>query len=188
LLQKYNIALIPSRNPEQFIQHAEELLQNAPSDKYRLGIGSIPHVSLCHFEIESNKIEDIWSMVSALELPEIQLSFGEKRSKSYTGHPKWGGVCWVSLIPAHIERLTEIHLEIAKIIKIPLNAAFSEYDPHLTLFNSHAEELYAHLNNLPQVVPPLEEEFNVALGLIDEVGQLTEILFCNYEPRSICRL
>lgn len=188
MLQKYNIAFIPSRNPEQFIQYAEELSQAAPSDKYLLGVGSMPHVSLCHFEIESNKIEDIWGMVSALELPELHLTFEEKRSKSYAGHPKWGGVCWVSLIPDYMDRLNEIHLEIAKIIKTPLNAAFSEYDPHMTLFNSHAEKSCALLNYAPRLELPLEEEFGVALGLIDDVGQLTEILFCNNEPSSTCKL
>ena len=134
--------------------------------------------------MESNKIEEIWNRVSALELPELHLTFGEKRSKLYAAHPKWGGVCWVSLMPDHIEQLTEIYLEIAKIIKTPLNAAFSDYDPHLTLFNSHAETACAHSNDVPQVNPPMEGEFNIALGLIDDVGQVTEILFYNNEPRS----
>ncbi len=179
MLQKYNIAFIPSSNLEQFIQYAKELSQAASSDKYLLGAESIPHVSLCHFEIASNKIEEVWGMVSALELPQLHLTFREKRSKSHTNHLKWGDICWVSLIPDHIERLTEIHFEIAKIIKKPLNTAFSKYDPHLTLFNSHAEASCALLNHVPQVDPPLEEKFNVALGLIDDVGQVTKILFYN---------
>jgi hypothetical protein len=103
----------------------------------------------------------------------------KKRSKLYTGHSKWGGVCWISLIPDHIAQLTEIHLEMTKIIKNPLNAAFSDYDPHLTLFNSHAETVCVHFNHAPQVNPPLEDAFNIALGLIDDVGQITKILFCN---------
>lgn len=184
LLQRYNIAFVPSREPQQFIQYAEELSQAAPSDKYRLGVGSIPHVSLCHFEIEDNKIEDIWDMVDALGLPMLHLTFEEKRSKLYTGHPKWGGVCWISLIPDHIVQLTEIHLEITKIIKNPLNAAFSDYDPHLTLFNSHAETACVHFNQAPQVTPSLEDMFSIALGLIDDVGQITKILFCNHKPHK----
>ncbi len=135
MLQKYNIAFIPSKNKKQFIHYAEALSQDIPSDKYRLGETSIPHVSLCHFEIESNKIVEIWNKIRALELPDIHLLFGEKRSKSYLGHPKWGEVCWVSLIPDHLKDLLKIHLEVAQIIKTPLNAAFSDYDPHLTLFN-----------------------------------------------------
>jgi hypothetical protein len=184
LLQRYNIAFIPSRNPQQFIQYAEELSQAAPSDKYRLGVESIPHVSICHFEFEGNKIEEIWNTVSALDFPELHLTFEKKRSKLYTAHPKWGGVYWVSLIPNHIVQLTEIHLEITKIIKEPLNAAFSDYDPHLTLFNSHAETACVHFNHAPQVNPPLEDAFNIALGLIDDAGQITEILFCNNESYS----
>ena len=116
MLHKYNLAFIPSKNPEQFIQYAAKLSQAAPSDKYLLGVASFPHVSLCHFEIESNQIEDIWKRVCALELPELHLTFDEKRSKSYTSHPQWDNVCWVSLIPDNIVTLTEIHLEIAKII------------------------------------------------------------------------
>jgi hypothetical protein len=80
LLQRYNIAFVPSRNPQQFIQYAEELSQVAPSDKYKLGVKSIPHVSLCHFEIEDNKIEGIWDMVSVLDLPKLHLTF-EKKTK-----------------------------------------------------------------------------------------------------------
>ena len=186
MLHKYNLAFIPSKNPEQFIQYAAKLSQAAPSDKYLLGVASFPHVSLCHFEIESNQIEDIWKRVCALELPELHLTFDEKRSKSYTSHPQWDNVCWVSLIPDNIVTLTEIHLEIAKIIKTPLNAAFSEYDPHLTLFNSHAETACALLNHERRLDPPLEEKFSIALGLIDSVGQVTKILFCHNEPNSTC--
>jgi hypothetical protein len=176
VLQKYNIAFIPSKNPQQFIQCAEILSQDAPSDTYQLGVRSIPHVSLCHFEMEPSKIEEIWNRVSSLKYPELHLTFGSKRSKLYTAHPKWGGVCWVSLIPDHIEYLTEIHLKIAAIIKTPLNAAYSDYDPHLTLFNSHAQTACAYFNNVPQMNPPLEDEFHIALGLIDDFGQVTEII------------
>jgi hypothetical protein len=176
MLQKYNIVFTPDQNLKQFIQYAEKLSQDIPPDKYLLGVNSIPHVSLCQFELESDRIEDVWGKVIALKPPALRMTFAERRSKSYPGHPKWGGVCWVSLMPDHIDQLTKIHLEIANIIKKPLNAAFSEYDPHLTLFNSLAEESCAFLNRMPKVDPPLAEDFNVALGLIDDLGQVTEIL------------
>lgn len=179
MLRKYNIAFVPSGNTQLFIEYAAELSQVAPPASYLISEGSIPHVSLCHFEGVDTKIEEIWDSVTALELPTLHLSFDKKRSKCYPGHPQLGGVCWVSLIPDHIDTLSAIHLEIAKIIKTPLNASFSHYDPHLTLFNSLGESTYAHINQSPQIYPPLEAEFNIALGPIDDVGQITEILFLN---------
>lgn len=71
----------------------------------------------------------------------------------------------------------EIDLEIAGLIKTPLNAAFADYDPYMALFNSLGEDPYDHLNQAPQVIPPLRDEFSIALGALDDVGQITEILF-----------
>ncbi len=79
-------------------------------------------------------------------------------------------------MPDHLDELTRIHLEVAAIIKKPLNASFKDYDPHLTLFNSCNEEACSVFNELPQVSPLLKEQFIVALGLIDRVGQITKIL------------
>jgi hypothetical protein len=176
LIKRYNLAFIPTGNADQFIHYAAQLSQVAPADKYILGGASIPHVSLCHFAIDSQKIESVWEAVKELGLPKLHLIFKNRRSKIYPTHPTWGGICWISLIPDHIDKLTEIHLKVAAIIKAPLNAAFSEYDPHMTLFNSHAEKPCTQLNFQPQVDSTLEDEFMVALGLIDNVGQITKVL------------
>lgn len=126
--------------------------------------------------MDSDSIESIWRQICNLPLPPLTLSFATRRSKSYANHPQWGGVCWVSLMPDHLRELYLIHLEVAAIIKKPLNAAFKDYDPHLTLLNSCNEEACSSFNESPQVSPPLKEQFTVALGLIDEVGQITKIL------------
>ncbi|MCA0404138.1 MAG: 2'-5' RNA ligase family protein [Proteobacteria bacterium] len=172
--QRYNLALIPT-NSLQFVQYSDSLSQIAPTDTYQLGQDSLPHVTLCQFEMPSNQIDAIWDKVKALELASIELHFAIKRSKIYE-HAKWGGVCWVSLISNELNKLKEMHLDITQIIKNPINAAFNDYDPHLTLFNSNYEEAYAHLNLEPEVNPPLRDEFRIALGLLDNVGQITEIL------------
>ncbi|CEG57404.1 2'-5' RNA ligase family protein [Legionella fallonii] len=176
MVQGYNIAYIPSRNQEHFIQVAQELAATAHPETYCLGPSSFPHISLCHFVMDSESIEGIWRQISNLSLPPLTLSFATRRSKSYANHPRWGGVCWISLMPDHLDELTRIHLEIAAIIKKPLNAAFKDYDPHLTLFNSCNEKACELFNKSPQVLPPLNEQFVVALGLLDEVGQITKIL------------
>lgn len=176
---KYNIAFVPIQNRDQFIQHADTLSSTAPGDRYHIGgDASIPHVSLCHFE--SDNIEEVWQQVQALQIPPLHMTFDHHRSKSYPGNPKDAGVSWVSLMPDNLEELKDLHLQIADIIKKPLNAAFENYDPHMTLFNSKNQEACSEFNQNPQVTP-LEDDFTVVLGVIDDVGQITEIIYSNEE-------
>ncbi len=176
VIKKYNLAFLPA-TPEPFIQYARDLSREALPHSYLLGENSLPHVSSCHFAIETQQISTIWEKVCDLKLPTLTLTFNRKRSKSYANHPQWGGVCWVSLIPDQQDELTRIHWEIAQIIKTPLNAAFADYDPHLTLFNSKEEKTCHLFNSNPKVQPPFQDHFKIALGLIDDVGQITEILY-----------
>lgn len=177
LLKKYNIAYIPFENPEIFVNYAQKLSQHIPCATYLLGEKSLPHVSLCHFEAEEDNIGNIWGQVITLNVEPMELVFDSLRSKSYSGHPKWGGVCWVSLISDKLAELKKIHLRIAHhIIVEPLNASFDAYDPHLTLLNSYVEQESSVLNDKLKLRSPLKDKFCVALGSIDDNGQLINIL------------
>lgn len=67
-------------------------------------------------------------------------------------------------------------LQIANIVQKPLNAAFSDYDPHLTLFNCYDIKNCKHFNQNPQLNSPIEDVFEIALSNIDRIGQVTKIL------------
>jgi hypothetical protein len=175
-MPRYNIALIPANNPDQFILCAQTLSNTAPADKYLIGRGaSIPHVSLCHFDSDSDQIEPIWQQVQALAIPTLPLTFDHHLSKAFSGNPKYANIVWVSLIPDKKAELKNLHLIIADIIKVPLNSAFEHYDPHMTLFNSRAKVACAQFNNHPHIVPAFEDDFVIVLGATDEVGQLIDI-------------
>lgn len=178
MLKKYNIALIPNENHAQFIQYAQSLSQYAPAANYHIGgSASIPHVSLCHFLMAPENIANLWQTVKNLAVPEIHLIFTHHGSKTFRGNPKYMNVYWVSLIPNHLDKLTALHRLIADIVKHPLNAAYAQYDPHMTLFNSRAKAQCAQFNQKSQLTPPLEGMFHIALGLTDQVGQLIELAY-----------
>lgn len=176
MIKKYNIAFVPKKNPRQFIDYAIALAKDVSFATYLLGEQCVPHISVCHFLAEENSIENIWQQVSALNISPMKLIFDTQRSKSYPGHPKWGGVSWVSLISDHLDILKAIHLKIAVIIKEPLNASFSDYDPHLTLFNSFNQTECFVFNKNFRLKEPLIDNFTIALGPIDNNGQLLSIV------------
>lgn len=175
--QKYNIALIPTENKEEFIEFAKQEAQDLAEGQYMLGEKSFPHVTLCHFEAYPHQIDQIWEQVQALDLPTTSLDFDTKRHKSFPGHPKDAGVRWVSLISDKLDLLKEMHLQVAEIIKKPLNGAYENYDPHMTLFNSCLEDVSIAINEHSATPTPLHAECVVALGKLDNVGQITEIIY-----------
>lgn len=187
MIKKYNIAFVPIQKPSIFIDYAISLSHSIKPEKYLLGAQSLPHVSICHCEIGEHEVETIWHAVTKLSLPTISLTFNSIRCKSYSGHPKWGGVCWLSLVPDKIDLLKQIHLLIAQIIKVPLNSAFDDYDPHLTLLNSFDEEQCNRFIETPKLKTELTDDFSIVLGEIDEEGQLLNILYESAQALSPCK-
>ncbi len=175
MLRKFNLALIPlDTNIDEFVTYARENFSIAASN-YLLGSHSAPHVTICHFETEASKLDEIVAKVKALQTAPITLTFKTQRSKEYPEHSLWGQWSWVSLIPDKLEELQALHLKIAAIVT-PTNAAFDAYDPHLTLFNSKDHAACGLVNQAPNVNPALSCEFRIQLGRLDDVGQITEIL------------
>lgn len=187
-MPKYNIALIPTQNTDQFIHYAHQLSKSVSADKYHITMaGSIPHISLCHFFTERDNLHAIWQQLQALALPRLYLTFDHHLSKGFPGNPKYRDMVWVSLMPNKRDQLTQRHLLVADIIQQPLNAAFEYYDPHMTLFNSRAKAACAQLNQRSQITPALEDDFVLALGPIDDVGQLMSIHFKEDAPATGCQ-
>lgn len=174
IIMFYNIAFIPN-NCQQFINYAHKssFTDHSFADKYLIGRGnSIPHISLSHFMCQKDKLDAIWQAVKNLMIPNLNISFEHQRCKTYSDGPYW-----ISLMPDHIEQLHQIHWSVANIIKHPLNSAFENYDPHMTLFNSFDHEACMTFNVQSQVTPVLTDEFRISLGTIDLVGQITGIVY-----------
>jgi hypothetical protein len=170
MLSLYNIAFVPVDDGASFIQLANNASHDYAPYQYCLGMHSIPHVSLCHFAAHQDHMKTIWSCVMDSMLPTVYLSFSKRRGNI----SRDGLVYWVSLIPEQIKFLTEIHLRIAAIVKQPLNRAFSEYDPHLTLLNSQIQP--GMLEHEDPIEPSMMALFKLSLGLLDKAGQITMIL------------
>lgn len=177
MLQGYNLAFMPINNSKIFTQLAHDTTIAIKPGDYLLGPASLPHVSICHFMMEETHIETIWKRVQELAIPTQSFTFSTRRSKIYLPDAYRDVTeCSVSLIPNHKDVLMEIHLQIANIIQKPLNAAFADYDPHLTLFSSYDIKGCEQLNHTPDLRPPLEDTFAIALGTIDRIGQVTRVL------------
>ena len=174
---RFNIALVPLHNSEQFVAYAKTLSSTVKVSNYHIRTDvSIPHVSLSHFACEPNEIQAIWQKILALKLPVLHLSFAFRRNKIYPGKFKKESNSSVSLIPDHLETLKKWHLQVANIIQKPLNAAFDNYDPHMTLFNSKQNDVCSLFNQKSQLKQPLEDDFILSLGKIDRAGQIIEIV------------
>jgi hypothetical protein len=173
---KYNIALVPTEeNADPFVKYSTTMF-SVKAAEYSLGVNSKAHVTLCHFEAEEKEINDIVTKVRALNQPAVQLTFSTQRSKTYPTHLVWGQWSWVSLISDKLDELKKLHLRVAEIVR-PTNAAFDAYDPHMTLFNSYDKEQCAAINQSQQLGTPLTGKFEIILGSLDDVGQVTEILY-----------
>ncbi len=180
MLTRYNIALIPTDANDQLLAYGNTFSDKAHT--YKLGPRSIPHITLCHFQAEEQQIPVIFERLTQLKLPAIQLTFDTLRSKTYPNSP-WGadGMRWISLMPDKFDKLKEMHYAVASLVK-PTNAAFDQYDPHLTLVNT-LDSSSDKINESPRVNTRIQDQFIIALGRSDDVGQLTETLY--YQPRML---
>lgn len=178
MLQRYNLAFMPLHHSRKFIQLAHDTALEIKPGHYLLGPTSLPHVSVCHFIIEETSVERIWEQVQALAVPRLSLTFSTQKIKIYPPDSYCDITqCGMSLIPNNRDTLMSIHLQITNIIQKPLNAAFSDYDPHLTLFNSYDIEGCNHFKSTPDLQTPIKDTFAIALGIIDHIGQVTHVLF-----------
>ena len=178
MLKGYNLAFMPIHHSKNFIQLAHDMAKNVKLGGYLLGPESLPHVSICHFIMDETHIEEIWAQIQRLAIPLLSLKFSKIRTKIYLPDSYCDVTqCGVSLIPNNLDILTKVHLTIVEIIENPLNASFFNYDPHLTLFNSYDIDGCQHFNYMDDIHSPLEDDFVIALGSMDRIGQVKNILF-----------
>ncbi len=163
----YNIALVPTKEAQQFIQCANFV--STVADRYLLGKSSLPHVTLYQFEANETDIDSIWEKAcNELDQKSIELIFKKFSCITFDGN-----IFWASLLPDNCDVLMQMHAVIAGIVNKPVK---SNYDPHLTLISTK-DSMYENLvNKLSATYVPIQDVFVLALGRSDEIGQLTKVI------------
>lgn len=166
-MKKYNLALLPQTKSRDVIQLAQHFSEFA--HQYILGEHSLPHVTLYHFYYDENEINHLIQQAQSVwqESP-IYLTF-----KTFSYLTLYKDVYWVSLIPDHLKKLHAMHAIIADLIHQPIKENF---DPHMTLFNCENNAKDQDIKNHCHIYKTISDDFKLALGYCDEVGQFTEII------------
>jgi 2'-5' RNA ligase len=167
--KRYNLALIPLTKANDIIKIAAAF--SAFSYQYCLGECSLPHVTLYHFDYDETEIADLWEKaLMVFPSEKILLTFS---SLSVTNNIKQ--IYWLALMPNQRPQLQVLHQIIADLLSLPVKATF---DPHMTLLNSQSsQQLKEAIQKIEKNYQPIIDNFVLALGKSDPVGQLTEIIF-----------
>lgn len=135
--------------------------------QYKVGPCSYPHVTISQFYHEGDEIISIWDKIINefgninLKLTFERLSFISFNEKDF----------WVSLIPDNIDYLHGINKKISSILNLKQKR---EYDPHLTLFSTKDRSCESINKNIK--IPTIADDFYLAIGVCDELGQFTQII------------
>lgn len=178
MLKKYNIALVPTTENDSVIKCAQYF--SKISDRYQLGENSHPHVTLCQFHADEKEIDELWTQVCEL-IPEQQIYLEFKEFSCITFD---NNIFWVSLMPDQRDILNEMHQIVANAIKSPINKS---YDPHMTLINTKDSEYIKMAIALEKTYSPISDNFVLAIGECDSIGQLTKsIHICGINRSFVC--
>lgn len=168
-MKKYNLALTPISKSKVIIALAKKI--SVIADQYILGKHSHPHVTLYQFQAEEEKIEMLWKKVCSIwQQKTILLTF---HNISYTTSDH--EIFWTALLPDHEDELYKMHEVIATILQLPIKKTFS---PHMTLVNSKSKEYTNAVDSLlTDSYTPITDQFVLSLGISDQIGQLTKIIY-----------
>lgn len=179
MLKKYNIALIPTTVKENFIKNSQYFYKI--SDQYQLGEKSLPHVTLYQFHAKEQDIEQVWMKIcGALLEHSIRLEFKEFSYITFNNT-----IFWISLLPDQRDALNKMHQLVAKTVNVPINKS---YDPHLTLVNTKNKKYKEIANELEKSYLPTSDDFVLALGECDDIGQFTKIIYKSEMRKMACKL
>lgn len=168
-MQRYNLALLPLTLGPVALRLSKAFSQL--SDSYLLGAASYPHVTLCQFYAEENEVGAIWEKANqAFSEKLLCLHFKQATTFEHIGK------LWIQLIPKPEASLQKLHLLITEIVKLPLGLIRERYSPHLTLANIKKDQHEKALAQVAALRINFSDDFILALGSCDEMGQLTSIL------------
>lgn len=140
------------------------------ADGYLLGEKSLSHVTLYQFQAEEKEIDYIWEKISGMwkEKP-VYLAFNKFSCITFDND-----IFWVSLLPDNCDILHKMHGFIASILKFPIKKSF---DPHMTLINTKDKEYEKEVAKFSDLYKPITDTFILSMGISDDIGQLTEIVY-----------
>lgn len=164
-MNKYNLAFIPKLKSKEFISLTEQYTDF--HHNYILGKNSIPHVTVCQFYCEVEHLEVLCKRI-CIELPDKKIDLLFKTVSHLTFD---GRIYWLSLLPENTEQLHRIFNTVSKFI-VPLR--MDAYDPHLTLFNYSSSVI--NLSQFLNTQINISDEFELAVGRSDDVGQLMNVI------------
>lgn len=175
-MKKYCIALLPEENSDNFIALTESFAE--VKKDYALGPNSFPHVTIAQFYTEENSLDELWNEIERnIDSIVLNLTFNTFSCITFDNMN-----FWISLLPTETEMLHELNSALNKILNTKLTRP---YDPHLTLLStkdsSYKEKSREHLNKSISIT----DNFTVALGNCDDLGQFTKILYKSSPGKSI---
>ena len=173
MTKKYNLALIPISKTNEIVTLARKFVDIA--DKYLLGDKSLPHVTLYQFHAEEKEIAEIWKQVcKGWEAKPIDLAFNK-----FSCITSDNTIFLVSLLPNNHEILHKMHGFIANILQLPIKKTF---DPHMSLMSTKKQDYEQEVAKLSDSYKPIVDKFILMLGVSDNIGQLTNIIYrCDEE-------
>ncbi len=177
--KKYNLALLPKNCRVDVIALSKAFATVA--DHYQLGEHSLPHVTLAQFYAYDEMVPSLWDMICAAltqnKLPQkIQLVF---QAVSFTTSNQ--KTFYLSLVPNINNVLINMHLVVAACVGEPLNRAYAEYDPHMTLVSTQQkDQAYLLFKKQQKETIYLADEFVLSLCDCDVHGQVTGVI-CQVE-------
>jgi 2'-5' RNA ligase len=165
---RYNLALVPLNKHDDLRAFAKNFYAIALN--YRMGETSIPHITLCQFIADENDLGAIWADASRIQESKVlRIRLNEVRCLASPGFNA------VSLMPDNEEALTTLHYAIANLVEERRSKCFAEYDPHLTVINTEKPEFENYVSGI--AYETIEDDFNLVLGLSDDLGQLKSIIY-----------
>jgi hypothetical protein len=165
---KCNLALVPTTQGEAIVKFAKYFSHIA--DQYILGEYSLPHVTLYQFICEQDQLDGVWERVTAtLQKKSLSLAFDELSCVTFDHE-----IYWISLLPHFCDALITMHHLVADLIHEPVK---KNYDPHMTLINTKNTSYQTEVDKMVRFFVPIRDQFILALGKSDDIGQLTDVLF-----------
>ncbi len=168
MLKKYNIAFVPTSIQHTIIKYAQYFSEIA--DEYCLSDRALPHVTLCQFHAEEDELVNLWHLIcKAIHKYSIYLEF-----KDISCITRDHIIHWVSLLPDQRLLLSKMHQVIAPIVDVPVKDV---YEPHMTLINTKNSGYQKKVNEFIKFYSPIADQFVLAIGDCDAVGQFTQIIY-----------
>lgn len=174
IVSKYCIAFVPISYKDDLVS----LLQEVPTNdkQYKLGDKSIPHITLCQFNSEDNKVDELWEeIIENIENQNLSLSLDVFSCITFDEK-----MYWISLIPSNSEDLHIIQKKISSILKASISRP---YDPHLTLLGTSDKDFKSKADPFMKDYKTIIDDFILTIGHCDEIGQFTSIIH-QCEPQN----